>query len=99
MALWLCIIAIVISILVGWKFKLNTGIIAMGFAFVIGICVMGMKASDVINFWPTTIVFYLLSISLFFNYATENGTMNVLGQKLLHAMGGNADTRAFLAKV
>ena len=90
MALWLCILAIVISILVGWKYKLNTGIIAMGFAFVIGICVMGMKASDVINFWPTTIVFYLLSISLFFNYATENGTMNVLGQKLLHAMGGNA---------
>ena len=64
MALWLCILAIVISILVGWKYKLNTGIIAMGFAFVIGICVMGMKASDVINFWPITIVFYLLSISL-----------------------------------
>lgn len=90
MALWMCIIAIVISILAGWKFKLNTGIIAMGFAFVIGICAMGMKASDVINFWPTTIVFYLLSIALFFNYATENGTMNVLGQKLLHVMGGNA---------
>ena len=90
MALWLCIIAIVISILVGWKFKLNTGILAMGFAFVIGICVMGMKASAIIAFWPTTIVFYLLSISLFFNYATENGTMEVLGQKLLYAMGGNA---------
>lgn len=90
MALALCIIAIIISIAVGWKFKLNTGIIAMVFAFVIGICVMGMKASAIINFWPTTIVFYLLSISLFFNYATENGTMNVLGQKLLHAMGGNA---------
>lgn len=70
MALWLCIIAIVISILVGWKFKLNTGILAMGFAFVIGICVMGLKASAIIAFWPTTIVFYLLSISLFFNYAT-----------------------------
>ena len=90
MALWLCIIAIVISILVGWKFKLNTGILAMGFAFVIGICVMGLKASAIIAFWPTTIVFYLLSISLFFNYATENGTMEVLGQKLLYAMGGNA---------
>lgn len=90
MALWLCIIAIVISILVGWKFKLNTGILAMGFAFIIGICVMGMKASAIIAFWPTTIVFYLLSIALFFNYATENGTMEVLGQKLLYAMGGNA---------
>jgi len=90
MALWLCIIAIVVSIFLGWKFKFNTGIIAMGFAFVIGICVMNMKASAIIAFWPTTIVFYLLSIALFFNYATENGTMNVLGQKLLHAMGGNA---------
>ena len=90
MALWLCIIAIIVSIFVGWKFKLNTGIIAMGFAFVIGIFVMNMKASQVIGFWPTTIVFYLLSIALFFNYATENGTMNVLGQKLLYAMGGNA---------
>ncbi len=90
MALWLCLIAIVISIFVGWKFKLNTGIIAIAFAFIIGVCVMGMKASQVIGYWPTTIVFYLLSIALFFNYATENGTMNVLGQKLLHAMGGNA---------
>ncbi len=90
MALWLCIAAIVISIFLGWKFKFNTGIIAIGFAFVIGICVMGMKAGDIIKFWPTTIVFYLLSIALFFNYATENGTMNVLGQKLLYAMGGNA---------
>lgn len=90
MALWLCIIAIVVSIFVGWKFKFNTGIIAMAFAFLIGIFVMGMKASQVIGYWPTTIVFYLLSIALFFNYATENGTMNVLGQKLLHAMGGNA---------
>lgn len=90
MTLWLCIIAIVISILVGWKFKFNTGIIAICFAFVIGICGMGMKASQIIGYWPTTIVFYLLSISLFFNYATENGTMNVLGQKLLYAMGGNA---------
>ena len=90
MALWLCIIAIVVSIFVGWKFKLNTGIIAMAFAFVIGIFVMGMKANAIISYWPTTIVFYLLSIALFFNYATENGTMSVLGQKLLHAMGGNA---------
>lgn len=90
MALWLCIAAIVISIFLGWKFKFNTGIIAIGFAFIIGICVMGMKAGDIIKFWPTTIVFYLLSIALFFNYATENGTMNVLGQKLLYAMGGNA---------
>lgn len=86
----LCLLAIIVSIVVGYKFKFNTGVIAMAFAFVIGNLVMGLKVNDIIAFWPTTIVFYLLSIALFFNYATENGTMDVLGKKLLYAMGGNA---------
>lgn len=90
MALWLCILAIVVSILLGWKLKLNTGVIAMGFAFLIGYFALGLKVNEIIGFWPTTIVFYLLSIALFFNYATVNGTMDVLGKKLLYALGGNA---------
>ena len=90
LAMWLCLIAIVVSIVIGWKFKQNTGIIAMVCAFVIGIGVMGMKAGDIINFWPTTIVFYLISISLFFTYANDNGTMDVLGHKILYALNGNA---------
>ena len=86
----LCILAIVVSIVVGWKLKFNTGIIAMLFAFVIGNCVMGLKVNAIIGYWPTTIVFYLISISLFFSYATINGTMAKLGKKLLYALGGNA---------
>lgn len=88
--MWLCLIAIVISIVIGWKFKQNTGIIAMVFAFIIGICFMGMRAGDIISFWPTTIVFYLISISLFFTYANDNGTMDVLGHKILYVLNGNA---------
>ena len=105
MLLWLCIIAIIISIFVGWKFKFNTGIIAMVFAFLLGILgkfgeeQTALRANDVIGFWPTTIVFYLLSIALFFNYATENGTMEVFGQKLLHALGGNAKMVPFAVAI
>jgi len=90
MALWLSIIAIVAAIVIGWKFKFNTGVIAMAFAFIIGNLVLGLKVSAIINYWPTTIVFYLLSIGLFFTYGTENGTMDALGKKLLYAMGGNS---------
>lgn len=90
LAMWLCLAAIAISIIVGWKCNINTGVIAMVFAFIIGICVMGMKVGDIINFWPTTIVFYLISISLFFTYATDNGTMDVLGHKILYVLNGNA---------
>lgn len=90
MALILCILAIIVSIVIGYKFKLNTGIIALGFAFIIGNLVMGMKVNSIIAYFPTTIVFWLIAIAVFFNYATENGTMAVLGKKLLYAMGGNA---------
>ena len=62
MVLTLCILAIIVSIVIGWKFKFNTGIIAMGFAFLLGFFGLGMKINDIIAFWPTTIVFYLLSI-------------------------------------
>ena len=90
MALALCILAIIVSIVIGYKFKLNTGIIALGFAFIIGNLVMGMKVNSIIAYFPTTIVFWLIAIAVFFNYATENGTMAVMGKKLLYALGGNA---------
>ena len=89
MYIWLCLIAIAVSIIVGWKFKMNTGIIAMVFAFLIGIGAMGLSVRDIIGYWPTNIVFYLISISLFFNYATQNGTMDILGRKILYCLGGN----------
>lgn len=88
MILLICIAAIILSVAAGWLLKLNTGIIAMVFAFFIGYFCMGIPIEDVIGFWPVTIVFYLISIALLFNYATINGTMEILGKKMLAAMGG-----------
>ncbi|MBP1920454.1 SLC13 family permease [Youngiibacter multivorans] len=90
MSLYLCLFAILAAIVIGWKFNFNTGILAMGFAFIIGNLVMGLKVSEIISFWPTNIVFFLIAISLFFTYATSNGTMTLVGEKLLYAMNGNA---------
>ena len=60
MTLQVSLIAIVLAIIIGWKFKVNAGIIAMGFAFVIGVLLVdGGKVSTVIGYWPTSIVFYL----------------------------------------
>lgn len=90
MGLAICLAAIVISVGIGWKWKLNTGVIAMCFAFFIGYFMLGKKVGDVINLWPTNITFYLIAIALLFNYATLNGTMEVLSKKLLSLMGGRA---------
>ena len=88
MVLEICIVTIILSVAVGWLLKLNTGVIAMVFAFLIGYFLMGMSIEEVIAFWPVNIVFYLISISLFFNYATINGTMEILGKKMLAVLGG-----------
>ena len=92
MVLTLCILAIIVSIVIGcWKFKFNTGIIAMGFAFLLGFFGLGMKVERYYRLLAhNNRLFYLLSISLFFTYATQNGTMDVLGRKMLYALGGNA---------
>ncbi|MCI8576720.1 MAG: hypothetical protein HFG64_04230 [Lachnospiraceae bacterium] len=91
MTLTISLIAIVLAIIIGWKFKVNAGIVAMGFAFLIGVLLVdGGKVSTVISYWPTSIVFYLLAIALFFNYATNNGTMDLLAENLLYALNGNA---------
>ena len=91
MTLTVSLIAIILAIIIGWKFKVNAGIIAMGFAFLIGVLMVdGGKVSAVIGYWPTNIVFYLLAIALFFNYATSNGTMDLLAKNLLYVLNGNA---------
>lgn len=91
MTLTVSLIAIILAIIIGWKFKVNAGIIAMGFAFLIGVLMFdGGKVSAVIGYWPTNIVFYLLAIALFFNYATSNGTMDLLAKNLLYVLNGNA---------
>jgi di/tricarboxylate transporter len=85
------LIAIVVAIVLGYKFGWNTGIIAMGFAFLINVIMVPKgNVMGVINGWPTNVVFLILSISLFFTFATDNGTMDVLGKKILYALNGNA---------
>lgn len=90
MVLTITLIAIVAAIISGWKLKINPGLLAMGLAFLIAVFLMGGKVSSVINYFPVRIVFFLLAIGMFFNYATSNGTMDVLSKHLLHALHGNA---------
>jgi di/tricarboxylate transporter len=80
----LIIIAIVLSIGLGEKFNVNTGFIAAAFAYVIGCFVLGMKVSEVLATWPTKLFMVIFAISLFFNFAVCNGTLNKIASMLLY---------------
>ena len=69
------ILAIALAIFLGYKTKINTGLFCIVFAYIIGCFVMGLKPKQVIGYWPTSTMFVILSVSLFYNFAAINGTV------------------------
>ncbi|WP_277301378.1 SLC13 family permease [Veillonella montpellierensis] len=78
------IASIVIAIALGYRTKINTGLFGMAFAYFIGTFFLGIKPGDVIKMWPINIFFVILAISLFYNFAIANGTLEKLAQHMLY---------------
>ena len=45
----------------------------------------GLKTKEIIGFWPTSTMFVILSVSLFYNIAAINGTLEKMSGSLLYA--------------
>jgi di/tricarboxylate transporter len=80
------LISVLVSIAIGFKFKISTGVVAMVFAYIIGCFFMELKVSEVVAMWPTKIAFMLMSITLFYGYAVENGTLKMMADKMLYVV-------------
>lgn len=78
------LIAIIISIVVGYKAKINVGLVAIPFAYIIGCFLLKLQPSKVITMWPISIFFVILAIGLFFGFAVANGTLETLSNNLLY---------------
>lgn len=78
------ILAIVLSIFLGYKTKINTGIFGMVFAYIIGVLFLEIKPSAIIKMWPLSIFFVIFAVSLFYNFAVINGTLEKLSEHLLY---------------
>lgn len=79
------IAAIALAVFLGYKTKINTGLFCIVFAFAIGCFWMGLKPKDLIGFWPTSTMFVILAVSLFYNVAAVNGTLEKISRSLLYA--------------
>lgn len=76
--------AIVVSIALGYKTKINTGFFAIAFAYIIGCFVLDLKATEVVKMWPISIFFVIFAVSLFYNFALVNGTLEKLAGHLMY---------------
>lgn len=77
--------AIALAVYLGYKTNYNTGFFCIVFAYLIGCFALGMSPKQLISQWPTSTMFVILSVSLFYNFAAVNGTLEKLSGSLLYA--------------
>ncbi|MDH2434684.1 SLC13 family permease [Pokkaliibacter sp. MBI-7] len=76
--------AIVLAIVLGYRTRINIGLYAIAFSYLIGCFVMGLKPDEIIKMWPLKIFFIIFSVSLFYSFATINGTLERLAEHLMY---------------
>lgn len=84
----LVVAAIVLAVALGYTTKINIGLFAIAFAYLLGCFGMGMSPGDIINMWPLKIFFVIFSVCLFYSFATVNGTLEKLAGHLLYRCRG-----------
>ena len=78
------IASIAIAVFLGYRTKINTGFFCIVFAYAIGCFWMGLSPKTLISFWPTNTMFVILAVSLFYNVAAANGTLEKISRTLLY---------------
>lgn len=81
----LIVSSIAISVAIGYKTKFNTGFFAIIFSYLIGCFAMNMSTKEVIGGWPISTMFVIFSVSLFYNFALVNGTLEKTARNMLYA--------------
>lgn len=82
------LVSIVVVIVLGYLLKVNFGLMGIAAAFLCGVCLAGMSAGKVMNMWSTKLFFQMFSITFFYAFAINNGTLELLAKKLVYATRG-----------
>lgn len=80
------IIFLLLAIIIGFKFGINTGFVAIGLALIIG-TMGGMSSSDIIKGFSSSLFLTMLGVSYLFAIASDNGTLELIAKKLVYLTG------------
>jgi di/tricarboxylate transporter len=82
--------ALIIAILVSCFTELNVGILALTFAWIVGVYLSGMSLNDVIAGFPVSLFLTLSGVTLLFSQAQLNGTLDRIAHRAVRICRGNA---------
>ena len=90
------IIAIIVAIGLGYATKINTGLYAISFAYLIGTYVMGLEPSKITAMWPMKLFFIIFAVSLFYNFSMSNGTLEKVAMHILYRFRRNSGILSYI---
>ncbi len=81
----LTVIALVIAVLISVFLKVNVGICCYAMAFIVGTFGVGLSVNQIVGFFPLSLFFQILVVTLFYGYAIESGVFTTLANKIVYA--------------
>jgi len=84
------LIALLVAIALSLTSRINVGVIAMAFAWIIGTTLAALKPDQVIAGFPASLFLTLAGVSLLFALAETNGTLERLANRAVRLARGNA---------
>ena len=81
--------ALVVAIIVSCFTELNVGVLAIAFAWIVGVYVGGLSLNDVIGGFPVSLFLTLSGITLLFSQAQLNGTLDRIAHRAMRVCRGN----------
>src|SRR5215510_12439254 len=82
--------ALVVALVISCVSELNIGVLAIVFAWVVGVYFGGMKIDQVIAGFPTSLFLTLAGLTLLFAQAQVNGTLDRFARHAVRLCRGNA---------
>lgn len=70
-----CFAALIVAVVVSIRFSVNVGIVAYALAFLVGGFGLGLPANTIVGYFPVSLFFQLMVITLFYGFAVSNGTI------------------------
>ena len=90
------LVALFASIGIGYVTKKNIGFIALAFSYILGVFVFKQSAGTILGLWPTGLFLTMVSIMAFYGYATSNGSLQLLAQKVIYPFRKNVKILPFV---
>ncbi|MBL8050134.1 MAG: hypothetical protein JNM46_02845 [Anaerolineales bacterium] len=87
---------IVVIIISAIRTDINTGVLAVAFAYVVGVYFAGLTVSEVSTYLPEQLVLTLVGITLLFEMAHENGTLDKLAGFAMKSVRGHPALLPFI---